>query len=589
MASRVLRCAGRSRDKTPSIGRTRIVEVIDKGPGKGALLLTERTIADKATGELIGTVTQTIFCRGDGGFGGPPREAPAPHPLPARAPDAVCDFGTRPEMALIYRLSGDYNPLHADPAFAKAAGFDRPILHGLGTFGVSGHALLKTMCGYDPARLISFSCRFSAPVFPGETIRTEMWRDGDVVSFRARVVERDVIAINNGRAEVQAVTEAADLAPIREAVRALCADFPGEYWRRLDRERAYPEEFVTALTKAGFLAALIPEEFGGSGLTMTRRRRHHGGNPAVGLQRRRVPRADVHDGNAAAARQRRAEAALSAGDRARRAAPAGLRRDRADVGHRYAQLAHHGDARRRSLRRQRPEDLDLARRAFRSDAAAGAHHAAGRGEIATAGLSVFLVDMRAAKGNGLTIRPIRTMMNHATTEVFFENMRVPADNLIGVEGEGFRYILSGMNAERILIAAECIGDAKWFIDKAASYARERVVFGRPIGQNQGVQFPIARAYIGMRAAELMVREAAALYEAGKDCGAEANMAKHLAAEASWAAADMCVQTHGGFGFAEEFDIERKFRETRLYKVAPISTNLILSYIAEHVLGLPRSY
>jgi alkylation response protein AidB-like acyl-CoA dehydrogenase len=207
----------------------------------------------------------------------------------------------------------------------------------------------------------------------------------------------------------------------------------------------------------------------------------------------------------------------------------------------------------------------------------------------TEGLSVFLVDMREVKGKGLTIRPIRTMMNHATTEVFFENMRVPAANLIGVEGEGFRYILSGMNAERILIAAECVGDAKWFIQKATSYANERVVFGRPIGQNQGVQFPIARSYINMRAAELMVHEAAVLYEAGKDCGAEANMAKHLAAEASWAAADMCLQTHGGFGFAEEFDIERKFRETRLYTVAPISTNLVLSYIAEHVLGLPRSY
>jgi alkylation response protein AidB-like acyl-CoA dehydrogenase len=207
----------------------------------------------------------------------------------------------------------------------------------------------------------------------------------------------------------------------------------------------------------------------------------------------------------------------------------------------------------------------------------------------TEGLSVFLVDMREVKGKGLTIRPIRTMMNHATTEVFFENMRVPAENLIGVEGEGFRYILSGMNAERILIAAECIGDAKWFIQKATAYAGEREVFGRPIGKNQGVQFPIARAYINMRAAELMVREAAALYEAGKDCGAEANMAKHLGAEASWAAADMCVQTHGGFGFAEEFDIERKFRETRLYTVAPISTNLVLSYVAEHVLGLPRSY
>jgi alkylation response protein AidB-like acyl-CoA dehydrogenase len=207
----------------------------------------------------------------------------------------------------------------------------------------------------------------------------------------------------------------------------------------------------------------------------------------------------------------------------------------------------------------------------------------------TEGLSVFLLDMRLARGKGLTIKPIRTMMNHATTEVFIDNLRIPADSLIGEEGQGFRYILSGMNAERILIAAECIGDAKWFIAKASAYAKERVVFGRPIGQNQGVQFPIARAYIGMRAAELMVREAAALYDAGKDAGAEANMAKHLAAEASWAAADMCVQTHGGFGFAEEFDIERKFRETRLYLVAPISTNLILSYIAEHVLGLPRSY
>ena len=207
----------------------------------------------------------------------------------------------------------------------------------------------------------------------------------------------------------------------------------------------------------------------------------------------------------------------------------------------------------------------------------------------TDGLSVFLVDMRTVKDKGLTIRPIRTMMNHATTEVFFDNMKVPAENLIGEEGKGFRYILSGMNAERILIASECIGDAKWFIEKAVAYAKERVLFGKPIGQNQGVQFPIARCFMQMRGAELMVREAAALYEAGADCGAEANMAKQLAAEASWAAADMCVQTHGGFGFAEEFDIERKFRETRLYTVAPISTNLVLSYLAEHVLGLPRSY
>jgi acyl-CoA dehydrogenase len=207
----------------------------------------------------------------------------------------------------------------------------------------------------------------------------------------------------------------------------------------------------------------------------------------------------------------------------------------------------------------------------------------------TEGLSVFLVDMRQVVGKGLTIRPIRTMMNHATTEVFFDNMRIPASSLIGEEGRGFRYILSGMNAERILIAAECIGDAKWFIGKATAYAKERSVFGHAIGRNQGIQFPIARAYAQMRAAELMVHEAAREYEAGADIGAEANMAKLLAADASWAAADMCVQTHGGFGFAEEYDIERKFRETRLYQVAPISTNLILSYLAEHVLGLPRSY
>ena len=207
----------------------------------------------------------------------------------------------------------------------------------------------------------------------------------------------------------------------------------------------------------------------------------------------------------------------------------------------------------------------------------------------TDGLSVFILDMREALKAGLTIRPIRTMMNHSTTEVFFDNVRVPAENLIGEEGKGFRYILSGMNAERILIAAECVGDAKWFIEKASHYAKERKVFGRPIGQNQGIQFPIARAYANMRAAELMVREAARLYEAGEDCGAEANMAKMLAADASNEAANACIQTHGGFGFAEEYDIERKFRETRLYQVAPISTNLILSYLAEHVLGMPRSY
>jgi len=386
------------------------------------------------------------------------------------------------------------------------------------------------------------------------------------------------------------VTEGAELAPIREAVRALCADFPGEYWRALDRERAYPEQFVAALTKAGFLAALIPEEYGGSGLTM---------NAAAAI----MEEIQASGCNGAACHAQMYTMGTV------------LRHGSAEQKQRYLPGIARGELRLQAFGITEPtsgtDTLGLRTTAVRdgndSYVVNGQKIWTSRAEHSdlmlllarttpreqakkrTDGLSVFLVDMREVKDKGLTIRPIRTMMNHATTEVFFENVRVPAENLIGIEGEGFRYILSGMNAERILIAAECIGDAKWFIAKATAYAGERVVFGRPIGQNQGVQFPIARAYINMRAAELMVREAAALYEAGKDCGAEANMAKHLAAEASWAAADMCLQTHGGFGFAEEFDIERKFRETRLYTVAPISTNLVLSYIAEHVLGLPRSY
>jgi len=386
------------------------------------------------------------------------------------------------------------------------------------------------------------------------------------------------------------VSESADLAPIREAVRALCAGFPGEYWRALDRERAYPEKFVTALTQAGFLAALIPEEYGGSGLTMS---------AAVAIMEE--IQASGCNGAACHAQMYTMGTVLRHGSAEQKA--------------RYLPGIARGELRLQAFGVTEPssgtDTLSLrttatrggndsyvvngqkiwTSRAEHSDLMLLLARTTPREQIKkrTEGLSVFLVDMREVKGKGLTIRPIRTMMNHATTEVFFENMRVPAENLIGVEGEGFRYILSGMNAERILIAAECIGDCKWFIQKATAYAGEREVFGRPIGKNQGVQFPIARAYIAMRAAELMVREAAALYEAGKDCGAEANMAKHLAAEASWAAADMCVQTHGGFGFAEEFDIERKFRETRLYTVAPISTNLVLSYVAEHVLGLPRSY
>ena len=386
------------------------------------------------------------------------------------------------------------------------------------------------------------------------------------------------------------MTENADLAPIREAVRALCADFPGEYWRKVDRERAYPEEFVAALTKAGFLAALIPEQYGGSGLTMS---------AAIAIMEE--IQACGCNGAGCHAQMYTMGTVLRHGSTAQKA--------------RFLPAIASGELRLQAFGVTEPtsgtDTLSLRTTAVRdgndSYVVNGQKIWTSRAEYSdlmlllarttprdqvkkrTDGLSVFLVDMREVKGKGLTIRPIRTMMNHATTEVFFENMPVPAENLIGTEGEGFRYILSGMNAERILIASECIGDAKWFIRKATAYAGERVVFGRPIGQNQGVQFPIARAYINMRAAELMVHEAAALYEAGKDCGAEANMAKHLAAEASWAAADMCLQTHGGFGFAEEFDIERKVRETRLYTVAPISTNLVLSYVAEHVLGLPRSY
>jgi alkylation response protein AidB-like acyl-CoA dehydrogenase len=386
------------------------------------------------------------------------------------------------------------------------------------------------------------------------------------------------------------MTESADLTPIRESVRALCANFPGEYWRALDRERAYPEKFVAALTKAGFLAALIPEEYGGSGLNMTAAAaimeeiQASGCNGAACHAQMYTMGTVLRHGSAE--QKKRYLPGIARGELRLQAFGVTEPTSGTDtLGLRTTAVRDGNDAyviNGQKIWTSRAEHSDLmlllARTTPREQAAKR-----------TAGLSVFLVDMREVKGNGLTIRPIRTMMNHATAEVFFENMRVPAENLIGSEGEGFRYILSGMNAERILIAAECIGDAKWFIGKAKTYAGERVVFGRPIGQNQGVQFPIARAYINMRAAELMVREAAALYEAGKDCGAEANMAKHLAAEASWAAADMCLQTHGGFGFAEEFDIERKFRETRLYTVAPISTNLVLSYIAEHVLGLPRSY
>ncbi|MDB5598606.1 MAG: acyl-CoA dehydrogenase [Xanthobacteraceae bacterium] len=380
-----------------------------------------------------------------------------------------------------------------------------------------------------------------------------------------------------------------DLAPIRESVRALCADFPGEYWRALDRERAYPTAFVAALTKAGFLAALIPEEYGGSGLTMRAAAAimeeiHASGCNGAACHAQMYTMGTVLRHGSAAQKQQYLPA-IASGDLRLQAFGVTEPTSGTDTLSLRTTATRDGDhyvINGQKIWTSRAEYSDLMLLLARTTP---------RDQVQkrTDGLSVFLVDMRAVKDHGLTIRPIRTMMNHATTEVFFDNMRVPADALVGEEGKGFRYILSGMNAERILIGSECIGDAKWFITRATAYAKERQVFGRPIGQNQGVQFPIATCYAQMRAAELMVHEAARLYEAGRDIGAEANMAKMLAADASWAAADMCVQTHGGFGFAEEFDIERKFRETRLYSVAPISTNLILSYLAEHVLGLPRSY
>jgi alkylation response protein AidB-like acyl-CoA dehydrogenase len=380
-----------------------------------------------------------------------------------------------------------------------------------------------------------------------------------------------------------------DYTHIREEVAKLCQQYPGEYWRAKDKNRAYPSEFVEALTHAGYLAVLIPEEYGGTGLPIS----------AAAAILEEIQRQGCN-GGACHAQMYIMGTLLRHGSEAQKSA--------------YLPRIASGELRLQafgvtepssgtdtlSLKTTAKRDGDdfivngqklWTSRAEHSDLMLLLARTTPREEAAkrTDGLSVFLVDMKAALGNGLTIRPIETMMNHSTTEVFFDNMRVPAANLIGEEGQGFRYILSGMNAERLLIAAECIGDAKWFIDKATAYAKERVLFNRPIGQNQGVQFPIARAYAQMRAAELMVADGLRKYEAGEAVGEEANMSKMLAAEASWAAGEACIQTHGGFGFAAEYDIERKFRETRLYQVAPISTNMILSYIAEHVLGLPRSY
>ena len=376
---------------------------------------------------------------------------------------------------------------------------------------------------------------------------------------------------------------------IRDSVRKLCDGFPGEYWRELDRERAYPIEFVRALTEAGFLSVLIPEEYGGPGLSL-------GAANAIleEIHRRGCNGAACH------AQMYTMGTILRHGSEEQKAAylpniATGELRLQAfgitepgsgtDTTRIRTFARRHGD--RYIVNGQKV----FISRAEHSDLMVLLARTTPRDQVArsTDGMSVLLVDMREAVGHGLTIRPIRTMLNHATTELFLDDLEVPAANLIGEEGQGFRYILDGMNAERILIASECIGDARFFIDQASAYARDRQVFGRPIGQNQGVQFPIARAYVQTAAAALMVQKATELFEAGRPCGSEANMAKLAASEASWFAGDTCLQTFGGYGFAEEYDIERKFRETRLYQVAPISTNLILSHVATHVLQLPKSF
>ena len=376
---------------------------------------------------------------------------------------------------------------------------------------------------------------------------------------------------------------------IRAAVRDLCSGYPGEYWRKLDEARAYPEEFVKALTDAGWLAALIPEEFGGAGLGITEASvileevNRSGANSGACHAQMYIMGTLLRHGSETQKRKYLPDIASgklrlqsfavtepTTGSDTTRLKTTAVRK-----GERYVVNGQ-------KVWTSRVQHSDLMLLLARTTPLDQVHKK-------SEGLSVFLMDLRSAPAGAITVRPIRNMPNHETNEVFFDNLEIPADTLIGEEGKGFRYILDGMNAERILIAGECIGDGHWFIERATAYAKERVVFGRPIGQNQGVQFPISRAYVNVEAADLMRFKAAAMFEAGQACGAQANMAKMLAADASWEAANVCLQTHGGFGFAAEYDVERKFRETRLYQVAPISTNLILAYIAEHVLGLPRSY
>jgi acyl-CoA dehydrogenase len=381
----------------------------------------------------------------------------------------------------------------------------------------------------------------------------------------------------------------AGLAAIREGVAQVCRQFPGEYWRRCDASREYPAEFVNALVKEGYLAAMIPEEFGGSGLNLTAaavilEEMHRSGCNAAACHAQMYTMGTVLRHGSA---EQKAAYLPKIADGSLRLQAFGVTEPTSGTD----TLALKTTAKREGNGYIVSGQKIWTSRAEHSDLMLLLARTAARDQVKnrTDGLSVFLLDLRALVGKGITIRPIRTMINHSTTEVFFDNVHVPTSALIGEEGKGFRYILSGMNAERILIAAECIGDAKWFLEKGSAYARDRIVFGAPIGRNQGVQFPLARAFAHLMAAEAIVYRAAALYDGGQDPGIEANSAKMLAADASWEAAEACLQTHGGFGFAEEYDVERKFRETRLYQVAPISTNLILCFLAERALGLPKSY
>jgi acyl-CoA dehydrogenase len=377
--------------------------------------------------------------------------------------------------------------------------------------------------------------------------------------------------------------------PLRQAVRDLCSAFDGEYWRRIDEERGYPEAFIKALEEAGWLGALIPEEYGGSGVTLTEASiileeiNHAGGNSGYVHAQMYTMGTVLRHGSEE--QKRRYLPGIASGQLRLQSFGVTEPSTGTDTTNLKTTAVRKGDryvvnGQKVWISRVLYSDLMLllARTTPKDQC-----------KRKSDGLSVFIVDLKQSIGNGLTVKPIRNMMNHQTNELFFDNLEVPAENLIGEEGRGFKYILDGMNAERLLIAAECIGDGHWFIEKAAQYSKDRIVFDRPIGQNQGIQFPIARAHVNIEAADLMRFKGCQMFDDGLPCGAEANMAKLLAADASWEAANVCVQTHGGFGFAAEYDVERKFRETRLYQVAPISTNLILSYIGEHVLGMPRSF